>query len=269
MNAILALPCLFCDYPERKDRSPMRSADVERIIALVKEKTGCPVTTSFQDNLGDHSRMQTASAAAPVHLVLLDPDYSRMSNFLVAIQCAMILVKWADPTHVPDFGFTNDDLQSLAKKLCTDKPITDGLIAGFVRPLFTQLVSEPSQIMAAEWLWKDFPGLRDEQRLYMTMDIRQVSGVLAPPVKDTSPKGVYEVSVAMGAAYALWWAGVDGSKIALLPYEATGYLKKGQELLDAFNSVPADDTARWPRIVDLWAAKLNLTGCYRWKIRTA
>lgn len=247
----------------------MRSADVERIVALVKEKTGCPVTTSFQDNLDDHSRMQAASSAAPVHLVLLNPAYSRMSNYLVAMQCAMILVKWADPTRIPDFGFTAAGIQSLARKICPDMPATDEFIARFIRPLLLQLVSEPSQIMAAEWLRKEFPGLRDEQRLYVAMDMRQVSGVLAPQVKDASPKGVYDRSVAMGAAYALWWAGADGSRIALLPYEAAGHLKKGQELLDALDSVPADDAARWPKVVDLWAEKLDLEGCYQWKIRMA
>lgn len=247
----------------------MSSPDVDRILSLVKEKTGYPVSVSLDSTMTLHSMMNAATEASPVHVILLNPKYDRMSNYLVATQCAMILLKWADPKRITNFGFTADHLQRLASKLCPERPFSKELLTYLIQPLLHQLVSEPGQIMSAEWLWKEFPGLRDEQRLHMTADLRGASACLSPQVKEVTPKAVFEKSAIMGSAYALWWSQIEGSQVALLPYKAMGYLKKGQELLDALNAIPANDKERWMKVVDAWAHKLELNGYYLWKFGTA
>jgi hypothetical protein len=243
MNPPLELHPPFCNHQAIEEQ--MHSADVDKILELVKEKTGYPVTVSLAADMPLHSKMQSASESRPVHLIHLNPKFDQMGNYLVANQCAMLLIKWADPEHVPEFSHRNEDIQSLARKLCP----------------------EPIQIMAAEWIWREFPSLRDEQVAHITADLREASACLAPKVREASPKAVFERSVIMGSAYAAWWSRMTGSNIALLPYRAMGFLSKGQELLDAMNSIPADDGRRWPKVVDAWAARLDMAGFYRWSIR--
>jgi hypothetical protein len=87
-------------------------SDVDRILALVTEKTGYPATVSFDPDMSLHSKMQSASVSSPVHVIFLNPKFSETSNYLVANQCAMLLIKWADPKRIPDFSYKSADLQS-------------------------------------------------------------------------------------------------------------------------------------------------------------
>jgi len=253
---LLAVASIICNHPAV-------SSDIDRILGMVKEKTGYPAIVSLEPNMSLHSKMNAATKSAPVHVIFLNPQYDGMSNFLVAMQSAMILYKWANPTRIPKFTVSDDRMNALAKKVAPGNT-GEMLIPGFVQPLLLQLVSMPLQIMTSDWLYKEFPGLRDEQISYMTADLREASRCLSPEVKKIAPKPVFENSISMGSAYALWWSQIEGSQVALLPYKVMGYLDKGQELLDALNTIPADNE-RWMKVVDAWAKKLGLNGYYQWQ----
>ena len=48
--------------------------DVERMLRLVEEKTGYPVTVSRSSEIATHSATRTASKDAPAHFIQIHPD---------------------------------------------------------------------------------------------------------------------------------------------------------------------------------------------------
>ena len=78
---------------------------------MVEERTGFRVAVTPKPDLSTHASMQSATAALPVHQIFVNPKYENVADYLVAMQCAMLLLKWSDPEHVVDFqgveGFLN------------------------------------------------------------------------------------------------------------------------------------------------------------------
>ena len=78
----------------------------------------------------------------------------------------------------------------------------------------------------------------------------------------------------MNAALALNWARISGSRLCLLPYEATGYLQGGQILLhildrlapSSFDPISTPTLQGHREIVDAWAENLLLRTLYRWEM---
>jgi len=65
--------------------------DVEKMLALVRERTSFPVSVISDPKLTTHSAMFSASKDLPGHVVKVNPKHERHSNYLVALQCAMLL----------------------------------------------------------------------------------------------------------------------------------------------------------------------------------
>src|SRR5687768_5263269 len=84
------------------------SPDLTELFALVKTRTGYPVSVTPMEGQASHVSMRSATREAPVHAIFPNPRYEQFANYLVATQCAMILFKWADPGGVSDF-VTNDE----------------------------------------------------------------------------------------------------------------------------------------------------------------
>lgn len=97
--------------------------DVEKILKLVQERTGYSVTVTRSEDVSAHSIMKTASVNNPVHLIMLNPKYQHVANYLVASQCAMILIKWANPKRIPDLAVRDDEIEALARRLVPEPHI--------------------------------------------------------------------------------------------------------------------------------------------------
>ena len=75
----------------------MAHPELTKVFKLVEERTGYPVSVVGDPSLDTMAGMRAATAAAPVHLVKVNPDYEQVGNYLIALQCAMLLVKWHNP----------------------------------------------------------------------------------------------------------------------------------------------------------------------------
>ena len=241
--------------------------DVDRILKLVREKTGYEATVARDESVTSHSAMKTASADNPAHFIMVNPKYERTANYLVVLQSAGILLKWADPNRIPEFVIRSDDIERFAQKLMPEPHVPLQGKVYLIRHLLIQLASLPAELMTADWCYRECPALRDEQRLCMTNQLREASAAVAPKIKAVTPKFIFDRNAVMNSVLTLWWAEVEGSKIALLPYQALGFLKQGEELFGDFRSVVSDDPERHVKVVDLWATRLGLKDGYRWLFR--
>jgi hypothetical protein len=248
--------------------------DLKRIMDMVESQTGYPVSVSLDPSITTHSAMLSAAEGRAAHLVRLNPKYERYSNALVAQQSAMLLIKWADPNRIPDFRVAPGKVEALKirlmpemKKRGYDTSIANKYLEMIVLGLLQQLNSIPCQIMAAEACYELCPNLREEITLSMKSELKETSGVLDPKIKGATPLEIYTRSVAMNAAFAKRWADKSGDRLALLPYEASGFIKKATELCKALDLLPADSPDRYPRAVDSWAKVLDMEAWYEFIYR--
>ena len=252
------------------------SQDLKKIMDMVESQTGYSVSVSPDPSLTTHSAMLSAAEGRAAHMVRVNPKYDRYSNALVAQQSAMLLIKWADPKRIPDFRPVPEKAQALKIRMMPQmrKRGYEASIAGkyidmIVLGLLQQLNSIPCQIMATEMCYELCPNLREEITLSMNSELKEASGVLDPKIKGATPPEIFARSVAMNGAYAKRWADKSGDRLALLPYEATGFIKKATELCHAFDLIPADSPDRYPHSVDSWAKVLEMEGWYEFTYRKA
>jgi hypothetical protein len=72
----------------------------------------------------------------------------------------------------------------------------------------------------------------------------------------------------MNAAFALNWAELSGSSLAMLPYESAGFSTIAAKLLTEAEARSAKTTEAYTGLVDAWAEQVGLRTLYRWEYRT-
>ena len=250
--------------------------ELKRLMDRVKDATGYPVTVVGDSEMSTHSRMVAATPAQPVHAVFVNPKQERFGDYLVALQCAMLLAKWAEPGKVADFTVRSDKLdyvvERVAKKVegrgldAASSARYAGMVAG---SLLQQLNSLPLQMLSIEFLREACPELSASQGgLSGRQELQDMSKVLAKEIKDFSPAEIYERNVAMNAAFALFWSRLAGDSVCALPYKVMGYAAKGERLLAAYDAIDKSSPARHRAVVDAWSNELKMQYWYEWKARS-
>jgi len=250
----------------------MNSASTKKMVALVEEQTGFRVTLDVVSGIYENAQMISARPETPAHIIRVNAERQAHADYIVAVQCAMLLVLWSDPTKVPSFVPDESKCAFLAGKWAKAKElrglparIADQTATLLMRGLLQQLQSMPLEIRVTNFCFEKCPDLREMQAESVGVSLRKASQVLSPEVKNRSPEEVFNKNVAMNAALVLNWARLSGSRIALLPYESTGRLDAGQRLLAALDAMPAADAEIHVRTVDAWAEQLKLRTLYQWE----
>jgi hypothetical protein len=242
------------------------------MMDLVERQTGYRVTVDVISGIYEHAQMKSARPGAPVHLIRVNVDHRQHADYIVAAQCAMLLVMWSDPAKVPGMAFEKSKCDYLADKWARTKQLAvlpadnaAAMAKYYVEGLLKQLHSEPLEIRVVNLCFESCPSLRDSQAELLTAHLRGISGAFAPKVRDRAPQEAFQKNMAMNAALALNWARLSGSRLCLLPYESTGYIDAGQKLLDAVDAEPDPTSANHLQTVDSWAGQLALRTLYQWE----
>jgi hypothetical protein len=252
----------------------MRNADTQHMIDLVERQTGYRVTVDVISGIYEHAQMISARPEAPAHFIRVNADYRQHADYIVAVQCSMLLVLWSGAANVPGMAFEKSKCDYLADKWAKTKPLadlpTDSAAAKaqarfYVEGLLKQLNSGPLEIRVANLIYASCPSLRDMQAELLNTQLRGISEAFSPKIKDRVPPEVFQKNVSMNAALALNWTRLSGSRLCLLPYESTGYIGVGQKLLDAVDSEPDQTSMNHMRTVDSWAGQLSLRSLYQWE----
>ena len=247
---------------------------VDRVLFLVHRQTGYPVSVSPRKDLQTHASMITATHETPVHAIFINPAFERCANYLVAMQAAMILVKWADPQRIPDFVLNRQEIQSIVEKFLRDervlrieKTLARPFIQSLCQGLALLLTSTPVQILAADWCYKNCPELEAEQRTHVRQEIRQASASLTKEIRQRTPEYIFARNATMNAAHAAWWSALAEDTQALLPYEFFGFKDKGLQLYSKAMGGFPDNPNRYCEVVDSWADALDMRSWYKWQYR--
>lgn len=253
----------------------MTSPDTQLLMEMVKEKSGYAVSIIIDSNITTHSGMVSASSFKPMHLVQVNPKYEKFGDYLVAIQCAMLLIKWGDPNRIPDFVVPNDKAKSLVEKfanLTKEQGVPSEAANEYAKMIVTgvlqQLNSIPIQIISMDMITDLCPGLQALQKESVNNEMREASRSFSKRIRKMTPKLIFDQNASMNAAYAIRWSQISDNKTVLLPYRSLGYINKGNRLIEIYEAVKQkSDPDRYTEVVDGWATILNMDDWYEWRYR--
>jgi hypothetical protein len=244
------------------------------VIARVEEVSGCPVVVREDASLNTLAASRIARGENKIHTISFNPSAVSEPDYVICYQCGFILRLFGVPVaDRVDLAGTAEGRQVVQRLLtASDGPgkkvklppesietLRDQLFDG----LMTQLRSIPIGFRVDSWILREYPALAPLQRDMAMRQVKDNLAVLSPDIKKIAPKKVYQSNVAMGAAFAEFWARYYGEPALSLPYKAAGFLKAGMELLTILDEIP-DAPSADRDLVDAWGNYLSLTGWYRW-----
>lgn len=217
----------------------------------------CPSLLRCKQRVGRH-RCTSFDTVGPRISV---PDY------FISWQCGFLIRLFSNPPAERfDFAGAPDAAQrikALYARAGASEPNEE--IAEFLGAnLLTQLRSYPIGLRIDDWLFAEFPELRQSQIHGAHFQLQDNLAVLNSPKKEKAPELIASANTAMNAAFAAYWARSLADESVMLPYKAIGALKAGSRLMEIFHYCdmsPSGDRT----LVDLWAHELGLAGSYEWK----
>lgn len=244
----------------------------EKIIRQVEEQSGLPVLVEPDPALKLMATAVIARGPAPAHLVRFNPSLGKAVDYSVAYQCGLILRIFLTPPAerfdlVGTYRGRKDTEKLLAEHLraargpALPRESRDGLRDRLYDGLMLQLRSYPIGLRVDAWINRQFPDLAQQQQQGASKQLNENLQTLSPQVRQFAPNRIFEASVIMNAAFAIFWAKTWGEPVHSTPYLATGHLAKGQVLLDEMDAV-ADDPANDRRLTESWGNRLGLSGWY-------
>jgi hypothetical protein len=237
------------------------------ILKRVEEITGKSIQFMRDDNLAVLSTLQMARHGAEYHMLRYRPSNDPIDYF-VAFQAGFVLRLFeCDPSNRFDFlpdsdaGRRVEVLLKAGQALgTTDLEALPAFADRVAQWALMNLRSLPIGMRIDQWIAADYPELRELQHRGIAVQQQQSMDVLAFRVgKLTVPTTLLGTL----AAYALFADRLMGSKTFAIPFEASGLLGHGEELLRIWDAVPhrpSQDCA----LVDQWAAASGMSGWYSW-----
>lgn len=252
----------------------MFTKETMRLMALVEEQTGYKVQTGTTQDASSDAQMLSAQPDHPMHVINVSEKFLGYADYIVALQCAILLAMWSHPLGIPKLEVLPDTFGDAVRKAMPWRSLAKlgndraekaaGLMVG---GLVHQLRSMPAEILAVQYCHAECPSLRGLQNEYVSENMRRNSGALSPSIKELTPPAIYDKSIAMNAAFALGWSKVSGSETALLPYKAIGADQMAKTLIDLLQAQTGTMGERMVATVDAWAEKLELRSLYQWGYR--
>ena len=139
--------------------------------------------------------------------------------------------------------------------------------AFMVQGLMLQLRSMGPGMGVDRWIREHCPDLRQGQERLITSQINDNLGSLKASSRGQFPKAVYDASVGMNAAYAVFGGDLLGKPFLAVPYLSQGYGDLARELIGL--SLPDGEADLSDQtIIDDWAKALKLQGWYDWVVVT-
>lgn len=253
----------------------MDNQDTKNLISLVEERTGYRITLGTTDSVSGDAQMISAGKSHPFHLINISKKCVDYADYVVAVQCVMLLTMWNHPSGIPEFRINDEKYKNALRKVmnwkgisklpsATAKSVSDQLVSG----LLHQLRSTPSELLGIEYIYKNCPSLHKQQEILINRNLREYSAALSPQLKDFAPTNIWESNVMMSGSVARIWSDLTGSELALLPYKSAGFTDRISELINLYHQTEGTLGEKMTTVVDKWAEKLKLRTIYTWNFRS-
>jgi hypothetical protein len=252
----------------------MKSAGANQLIEAVEKITGFKVVVDTVDGISEDAQMISARPEMPIHSIRVSKTKLPYADYIVAVQCAMLIRLWSNPKSIPVFSPNAEKVRSLADGMAKSKPLNQfpaktaiETSLQLVQGLLHQLRSMPIEIQTIRDCRTHCPDLLDLQTESVEAQLRVSSESFGPRIRSIAPDHIWKNSVSMSSAYALNWSGISGSTLPMLPYLSAGFADTAATLLAEVNTRPDKTSEAYTQIVDAWAGQLGLNTIYKWESR--
>lgn len=242
------------------------------IIEQVEEKTDYQVQVVPDPSLPVIAKVKMASPILPVHVITYNPN-KRGIDYNIAYECGFILRLYENPPDERyEFAATDSGRGLVHKALASNKHIrrmglADSAVKQFTNQIFnglmTQLRSVPIGLRIDQWIWDDYPELREFQKASMAKQQQDNAQALDPQARAIAPVTVFNANAAMNAAYAIFCDRLLERELYVIPYRSAGFENTGERLLELSDKIPEDATHDMD-LVDAWGEELEIGDWYYW-----
>ena len=236
------------------------SPEVQQLIQQVEQLSDRPVHVAEEPALKMRATVTPVRGGAPAHMVRFKPG-SPSLDYLVASQL-MFLVRTftcpvADRWEIAAFPAEQD----VGIKAMGLGEFSDAFARSMIGQIITQVRTYSIGFRVDGWIWRNLPGLREQQETEIRSQLAENERALTPEIRQKYPKPLVDTNSTMNALFATFWSDMLKEPRFVIPFAAMGYRGKAAELqviLEEVSDEPTSDRV----LVDRWAAALGLTGAY-------
>ena len=250
------------------------SEETSRMLALVEQETGYRVTVGTADNSKADAEMISAAPGHPFHLINVSNRCLPTADYIVAVQCVMLLTMWSHPQGVPVFEIVPEKIDYAIRKAAgcrglakLPQALAEQTARNMVLGLLHQLISTPPELIAMEYCHRECPGLRVQQADALAQSLRRNTGNLRVEIKEMAPPEIWTANQALCASLARGWCDLVEDEISMLPYNSVGVEATAQKLVGIYRSVRGTMGECSVGTVDRWANELGFRSLYTWTFR--
>jgi hypothetical protein len=254
---------------QRSDREFLPSTN--QALADLEESTGKPVLIQEDEDLKVLATIHRAESGESCHVLRVKDSREHVSDYLIAFECRMALRDGLQPRAVlVEKRNARERLISDVEKLHRKLPVAKARELGkfMYNGLIVQLRSTGPGLLVDRWIREHCPDLREPQARSIESQINENLGVLQAGSRANFPARLYDASIAMNAAYAIYGGDLLGKPHLSVPYVSQGHGALARRLIAA--AVGNEDSTTADRlIIDAWAEELGVSSWYDWSERTA
>lgn len=243
----------------------------------ILEKVECLTEKKFKfipnNEITSHAKLKMARNGIENHIIYYKEGASQSINHIIAHECGHIIRLFeASPSKrlIPFLSSKNfesamsdmrADIENISKVMT--KPKVEHLIEMLFKGLVMQLTNQPVDLKIEEWIYNEYPGVREFQKISFQSPLQEASGGLIEDVRKITPSKIYEASHSMNYAYFNVLA--KKTKFDLdSAYDDFEFENKGRLLLEVLDKYENNFGGDLKRIND-WANILSLSSWYEWK----
>ncbi len=245
---------------------------VNKILALVEKQTNKTFQFVEKEDLMFHGGIKLARNNISHHEIYYNKGFDSILNHIIAHECGHALRIFDQPEEKRLIPASVHDNKMIAyqameadiKKLKMTVEVTDEIKDIWHGGLVRQVTNQPADLMIERWLFKDYPELREVQKISIQKQHTESMQGLSADVKKMTPKKVLDVSNVMNYVYFKLLGGILGQSY-IQPYsQFPDYLKKGEFLAQLTQSNQVDDYLGDISMSNVWAEYLDIHTWFKW-----
>lgn len=242
---------------------------VREIIQRVRQVSGKDVIFRPAPDQLVPATSKVARERMPCHIIKYQPQMAQRINHLTAHECGHILrMTEADPS-IRVVPVSNAQTRAVAVAELTSelahlpKSIRERMLDIWLSGVITQLTSLPACIRIERWIHREYPSLRNEQRLYLDEDVKRTIQGLSKKMERVTPKTIFRISNSITYAYLRGIEPVTAKDLRKHFSGRPSIVTTGIRLHEA---MAEDDTgyAGDLRVTNDWATILNIEDWFGW-----
>lgn len=243
------------------------------ILNTVEELTEKKFRFIPNNKITSHAKLKMAREDMENHIVYYKEGVDQRINHIIAHECGHILrIYEAAPSErlIPYFSSKNyehaleesrKDIENISKIIHKSK--LNQLIEMLFKGLVMQLTNQPVDLKIEEWIYKDYPGLRELQKISFKSQLHEAVGGLNEKIRTITPSKIYEASHSMNYSYFNVLAKKTKFDFDSV-YDNFEFEDKGRLLIETMSKYENNFDGDVKRIND-WAKILDLSLWYEWK----